>query len=117
VRLADVLSAERLSELVAPFAASPTAISIETIDGQVVAVWDHILEAYILWECRCPTQGGCRWFRLGFQVFRPGWADTEFRRLTWDRHRRCPSIVCLWHRHTHYWPLLVNSDSPWGRKK
>ena len=38
MRLADVLSANVLAELVAPFAASPTAISIETIDGQAVAV-------------------------------------------------------------------------------
>jgi len=45
VRLAGVIAADRLAELLAPFARSPIAVRVESLDGQVVAVAGEPLPA------------------------------------------------------------------------
>ena len=81
-------------------------------EGEWRIIWDPILQVHVHWACRCPDDDrGCRWFRVAWyptEPYIPG--AVEVKRKGVDRHRTCAAIVCIRHRHVHYWNFLVKKD-------
>jgi hypothetical protein len=75
-------------------------------EGEIVTVFDRRLGVEVDWQCRCPNEVNCTWFRVGIRqsVFTAFWRVQD-RRYVLDWQRACPSIVCKGRLVKHYYPL------------